>query len=484
MIRSLKYVALLALIAMVVIFAYGGWWMVNQYHTSCRRMHTDISEALRRADYRELDRRVKAVKRQMERDSIDREWAMSFNYQDNVYGRNGVKSRNRQYLSQPLSAKASVTHLLQSRSGLNEFGLYLQRGVHTGVDGIRQIDMKYLDCCLTDELHKIGIGSPYRLYRLYRIQGSKWQKAHVDTLDVEGRLKPTAVAETFELPIDLASSTFYRLELPSTQWVVLRQMAGIIVATLLTFLLVAAVLAYLLFVIRRQRTLDEMKTDFTNNMTHELKTPIAVAYAANDALLNFGAADNENLRRTYLEVSQQQLEELGNLVEQILAMSMERRKTMRIKVETISVADTVNAVCKEQRLKADKPLTVTTDIPEDMRLCTDRAHFMRILSNLIDNAVKYSEQQADVSIHASPSADGMVITVTDHGIGIAKDKQRYIFDKFYRVPHGDRQDIKGYGLGLYYVWTMMLKLDGKVAVRSDGLGKGTTFTLTFYTKEI
>ena len=124
-------------------------------------------------------------------------------------------------------------------------------------------------------------------------------------------------------------------------------------------------------------------------------------------------------------------------------------------------------------MKADKPVIFTTHIePEDLSVQADRAHLSNILNNLIDNAIKYSPGEARVEINATPSA----ISVTDHGMGIAADKLPHIYDKFYRVPTGDLHDVKGYGLGLFYVKTMVEKHGWSIDASST-MGKGTTFTI-------
>ena len=221
-----------------------------------------------------------------------------------------------------------------------------------------------------------------------------------------------------------------------------------------------------------------MKSDFTNNITHELKTPIAVAYAANDALLNFNLAEDKMQRDKYLNICQEQLQRLSGLVEQILSMSMERRKTFRLHPETFNLCDLFPALIEQHKLKAGKPVEIRLDIkPEDLAITADRTHFSNILSNLIDNAIKYSPEEADVVVHCRKTETGQIeISISDHGTGIPADKQLLIFDKFYRVPTGNIHNTKGFGLGLFYVKTMVEKHNGTVTVKSEP-GKGSTFTI-------
>lgn len=121
------------------------------------------------------------------------------------------------------------------------------------------------------------------------------------------------------MEIDYVINTCYQLILPSTRWVTAKQMGGIIVASFLLMVLLGFVFLWLILIIKRQRKIDKMKTDFTNNMTHQLKTPIAIAYAANDALLNYGLDADDGKRKEYLKASLEQLHKLTKLVEQILS---------------------------------------------------------------------------------------------------------------------------------------------------------------------
>jgi signal transduction histidine kinase len=225
-----------------------------------------------------------------------------------------------------------------------------------------------------------------------------------------------------------------------------------------------------------------MKSDFTNNITHELKTPIAVAYAATDALLNFHQVNDAVKRERYLRICQEQLQRLSGLVEQILSMSMERRKTFRLNVEELPLKELLLPLVEQHKLKADKSVHISLDIePDGLTVRADRTHLTNIISNLLDNAIKYSDGQAEITVccRRYTGQDGDThteIRVSDHGIGIAHDRLPHIFDKFYRVPTGNLHEVKGYGLGLFYVKTLVEKHNGTVEVKSEP-GKGSEFTV-------
>ena len=270
---------------------------------------------------------------------------------------------------------------------------------------------------------------------------------------------------------------------------VLGQMVGILATSLFIIFILGFVFWYLIHTMLKQKTLDEMKSDFTNNITHELKTPIAVAYAANDALLNYGMLSRPDKARNYITIAQEQLRRLSSMVEQILSMSMERRKAMQLNIVDVSIKNTLEPLLVQHKLKASKKVEFSLSVePECLTARADHMHLSNILSNLIDNAIRYSGDSVriDITAFATDDADArgkgygrtVVLSVKDNGIGIAKDKLPYVFDKFYRVADGNKYKVKGYGLGLFYVKSLMGKMGGSVTVESE-IEKGSCFTLTF-----
>ncbi len=253
---------------------------------------------------------------------------------------------------------------------------------------------------------------------------------------------------------------------------ILHEMTGIIVVTIAIALVFVFSLIYMLRVIRQQRSIEEMKDDFTNNMTHELKTPIAIAYAANDALLQFPDPLNETRTQKYLTAALDQLSKLTGLVENILAMSMERRKNLTLSKEEIPLHDMLVSIAEQMKLKAQKECTIRVECGPDIKVCADPSHFSNIISNLIDNSIKYSGSHVNITLKANSNS----ISVADDGIGIPHRSLPDIFSKFYRVPSGNRQDVRGYGIGLFYVKSIVEKHGWSIEAQSK-LGEGTTMII-------
>ena len=340
-------------------------------------------------------------------------------------------------------------------------------------------DFQAYDSLLAEELRQADIAADYRLEHLHR--GATYDSSYVftDTLAVGGTqgYVPSPRAVTYDYAYDLHNHWIYRLTMEPVDGLVLRQMAGILATSAFILVVLGFSFWYLIRILLRQRTLEKMKDDFTNNITHELKTPIAVAYAANDALLNFGADADAAKRNRYLHICQEQLKLLGRLVEQILSLSMERRRTFRLHPTTFAVGEAIAPLIEQHRLKADKPVDIALHItPPDLTVTADRTHFCNIVSNLLDNAIKYSPKKAEVEITSHKQEMYTVISVRDHGIGIPHDKLPRVFDKFYRVPTGNRHEVKGYGLGLFYVKTMVEKHGGTVEAHSK-TGQGSEFII-------
>lgn len=255
---------------------------------------------------------------------------------------------------------------------------------------------------------------------------------------------------------------------------VFSRMAGIILTSAAILILMSFLIWYLLHWVGKLRSIEEMKDDFTHNMTHELKTPVAVAYSAADSMLRYYDQSDEQRNRKLLTIIMQRLNFLSGMIENILSMSMERFKTMRLNVEKVGAKQIADDVAAMIRMKSGKPVSIRVEIDDDVEISADPLHFGNVLSNLFDNAVKYSGEAVEIKI----TADNRELSVADNGIGIAKENIPYIFDKFYRVTDGDRYEVSGYGLGLYYVKKIVEMHGWSISVASEE-NRGTTFIIKF-----
>ncbi len=227
-----------------------------------------------------------------------------------------------------------------------------------------------------------------------------------------------------------------------------------------------------------QQKLTTIKNDFISNITHELKTPIATVNVAIEALRNFNAIDNPERTKEYLDISASELQRLSLLVDKVLKLSLFENKEIELKKETFDLRQVVDEVAKTMKLQFDKSkakLNFTTE-GENFYINADKLHITSVIYNLLDNALKYSPVNPDILISLSEKQTFVDLRISDNGIGIPEEYADKIFEKFFRVPHGNTHNIKGYGLGLSYVAHVIEKHNGQIDVKSEE-EKGSTFII-------
>lgn len=311
-----------------------------------------------------------------------------------------------------------------------------------------------------------------------QLENAGLRPEHAFILPPDSTLSDTSGLWKIRFTIGQGNTHLYNVYVSSFGNDVLKQMAGIIITSASILILMGFMIWYLLRWVGRLRTIEQMKDDFTHNMTHELKTPVAVAYSAADSMLRYYDHSDEARNKQFLKIIMQRLSFLSGMIENILSMSMERFRTMQLNIESVAVRPIVEEISAMMKLKADKPVDIDIDIPDSLSVQADPLHFGNLLSNIIDNAVKYSGDSVSITI----KADRRSITIADNGIGIDQKDLPFIFDKFYRVTSGDRYEVGGYGLGLFYVKQITQLMGWSIAVVSNP-GEGTTFTIKFHGDE-
>lgn len=300
-----KLIVLLVILSLTGIFAYQTYWLTRLYRTMYVDMEKDITEAMRISDYNEMMMRVEKLRNDsINRGSVD----VSAGYDnEKTYVRSSTNLSNDSLDFPHASMKVhkGMDVVLKEHSGMQKLTNYLQQGLHAGLDILTDPVPATYDSLLVNMLHEQGINVPYRLEYLYQGGGRTSALPFTDTLFVrktEG-YTPSPQAVQYEYAFNLHGSQLYRLTIEPITPLVLKQMSGILATSFIILLILAFSFGFLIRTIWKQKTLEEMKSDFTNNITHELKTPIAVAYAANDALLNFNQAEEKTQRDKYLRIS-------------------------------------------------------------------------------------------------------------------------------------------------------------------------------------
>lgn len=363
---------------------------------------------------------------------------------------------------------------------------YIRQEIRIPSVYVLRLNMERYDSLLTCNLRAAGIELPHKVEvvrgpadststaRLFTSEPVEAGEVLIAARNDSLRLKNPL---TFTTSLTTDDELYFRLRIENPYRQLLGEMAGVAVSSLLMLVAVAGALLYLLRTLFRQKTLEEMRRDLTHNITHELKTPIAVANAANDALLDFGAADDVQRRRRYLTVIRQQLASLSDMVQRILTMSVEERGEFGLVREETDVGALLREVADEYRLKARKEARIELRVePDPLLFPLDRFHMRHLAGNLVDNALKYSGERVHIRIEARLVQGWLQLTVDDDGIGIDRRAREHIFEKFYRVPTGDRQEVRGFGLGLYYARLVAQRHGGTIRVDSAP-GRGTRFTI-------
>lgn len=286
-------------------------------------------------------------------------------------------------------------------------------------------------------------------------------------------------------PSDLLGKENYLvINFPYKRLYILQQIWLPVLSSMLFIAIVIFCFIYAIKVIIQQKNLSEIKNDFINNMTHEFKTPIATVSLAVEALQDPELMNQDSFRNRYIGIIKDENKRLGSQVEKVLQAATLDKKDFKLKIETVNLVDLLENAKQHIALQVENKggtISLETNLKEPY-IEADPFHLSHIINNLLDNAVKYSKEHPVINLKAWSQNGSVFITVIDNGIGMSKDAVKKIFDKFYRVPTGNVHDVKGFGLGLAYVKTMLEAHNGEISVNSE-IGKGSTFTLKLPKKQ-
>ena len=319
----------------------------------------------------------------------------------------------------------------------------------------------------------------------YELKSSQFMNLAMDTVHNLKVWYPL-VASSGSLLESLAPDEVLVIVVPDVKSYVFQSL-GWMIAGAIFFTLIIVTAFYLTFgTLLRQKKLSEMKSDFINNMTHELKTPLATISLAVDALKSEKVLANKEKLNYFTGMIKDENKRMNKHVETILQAAQMERQEMQLDKKDIHVHDVVHRVIsnlqlqiEERQGKIDLQLNATNDLVE-----ADEVHFTNLINNLLDNAVKYSKEGMPLHIKLTTRNIGknVRIIVEDNGIGMSKETLNRVFEKFFRAHTGNVHNVKGFGLGLSYVKAITEAHDGKIRVDSI-LGKGSTFTAEFPLKK-
>lgn len=466
--KRFKTISTTFIVVITVIFSCNVYYLISLYNSIRTDVERDVMTALADADIDDLmyrAGRAQALASNVQMQEDIEEYNAPRKAEASTY-----KDENGQLISVRTEADGTV---IEERAMLSENSSYsnqmvdaMSRQFHAIMDKYIPYDMEVMDSVLYNQLSNRFIYPDFLCVEVVNSNDS--------VICGNPKFNGESGLDSFSFNINPDEGIYYKAYMTPLTRHILSQMFGIIITVFLLMVAFSLAFWYLFRTVSRLRTIEEMKDDFVSNMTHELKTPIAIAYSANDALLNYDTTNDPDKKTKYLTIANKQLRRLGELVENILAMSMERRKTMKLRPEDIQLREFVEEIAAAQRMRGDKDITINVNIPENTTIEADRAHLANVLNNLIDNAIKYSRDSVEITV----TGDSHDLSVRDNGIGIPSKSIPYLFNKFYRVPHGNRQDVRGYGIGLYYVKSILDKMGWDIEAKSTE-GEGSVFTIKY-----
>ena len=273
------------------------------------------------------------------------------------------------------------------------------------------------------------------------------------------------------------------LYFPSKKNYIVKSLGVMSFSSMGLILIISLVFASAINVILQQKKLSDMKTDFINNMTHELKTPVSTISLASEMLQNSGVAEDKEKVSRYADIIYEENKRLGGQVEKVLQIAVLDKGDVSLNKTSQNFHNLIKQAISKLGLQlenSDAKVDLNLNASQD-KLYLDEIHITNIIMNLVDNAVKYSSEKPQLTITTQDAGNGVLLSVSDKGIGMSKEDQRRVFEKFYRVPTGNIHDVKGFGLGLSYVKAMVDAHGGTISVKSE-VGRGSTFEIYLPTK--
>ncbi|GAB2764634.1 hypothetical protein GCM10027275_02240 [Rhabdobacter roseus] len=351
--------------------------------------------------------------------------------------------------------------------------MYTQRPIK------ERVNRFLLDSLLRKELAQNGITLSYE----FAVRGQTgrdlvFSTAEHQTTDWEQRAYKASL-----FPSEMLSgNNLLYVYFPDQRQYILRAMSTMLAGSAVLVLVILACFYLAVTTILRQKKLSDIKNDFINNMTHEFKTPIStIALATEMAQENTSVVpspDTATRLNRYLGIIKEENRRLGTHVEKVLQMALLDRGEVKLKPSAVNIHDLIGKVLNNLSVQIEqKQGEVELEFEADQEMIYgDEVHLSNVLYNLLDNAIKYSPEKLHLTIRTHNDANGLQLDVADQGLGMSREQLGRIFDKFYRVPTGNRHDVKGFGLGLSYVKKMAEAHGGSIGVKSQP-GQGSTFSL-------
>ncbi len=487
--KKLRFIFILMFIPIIGVITFQVYWIINTYRINEERFEKDARSALVEAIQNDLIEKTKTNMDEMDGSSI----ILSPNFVDteeegidqllNILGNRdsleadnvtiqitGTDSLPPGLVTEEYSHLNDTTIIVSTTEGFNLTESSWQDMITRVVSEMvgHQYHLQSIDSLYTLSLSSRGIETSFEM-ALYK-QGQMIDATIEDTLLFKN---PDLVSEIGKL---YSEGPQVRVVLPGKARFLLWNMWLTLSTSFLLVVIVVGSFIYMLSVILRQKKLSEMKNDFISNMTHELKTPISTVSAAVEAMQNFGVLDDAEKTGKYLIISKHELNRLNSMVEKVLDISAYEKNKVTLNKEPLVLSQLLSDTIERFRVRQDANLTIVNECSDTIEIFADRMHIQNLINNLLDNAIKYCDRQPVIYVKCKREGSIAEFRIKDNGIGINKENQKHIFDKFYRVPSDHMHQVKGFGLGLSYVKHVVERHDGTISLNSKP-GQGTEFII-------
>jgi two-component system phosphate regulon sensor histidine kinase PhoR len=339
-----------------------------------------------------------------------------------------------------------------------------------------EIDAKILEHLLQSELEERTLNVDFE-YAVFDCHTDEMVYGGYCSYTPEGEIKNLDLGD---LPKDKEFTYYFGVKFPGRTGFLFDKMQLILFLSVI-LLITVLFFAYAMWVILRQKRLSEMQKDFINNMTHEFKTPLSTIKIAAGVFLNDERVKADARLHRYAAIIQEQNQRLNKQVEKVLQLASVEKGNLNLKKEKVELMEVLDALLSSTRMRLEEQggeLESNLEAAANVFIMADRLHLTNILYSLLDNAIKYCEQSPQISVRVAKENNLIQLYIQDNGIGISPAFQGRIFDKFYRIPTGNVHNVKGFGLGLYYVRRICQAHGWHIKLESD-LGQGTTVKINF-----
>ncbi len=317
-----------------------------------------------------------------------------------------------------------------------------------------------------------------------QVQSNNFSQIYQDTVNNLSFVYPL-ISPSGSVSEGVAPEEELMIVIPDIKGIVWKQMSWMIIGAIVFTIIIFSAFFITLKALLRQKKLSEIKSDFINNMTHEFKTPLATISLAVDALKNEKVINDRSKSEYFTGIIKEENKRMNKQVETILQAAMLDKQQIQLNLKPLHANDLITAAVNNMKLPVEEKqgkLEVELSAENDL-IIADEVHFTNIINNLLDNAVKYSKEDLIVKLCTQNINNSFRIKIEDNGIGMNKETLHRIFEKFYRAHTGNLHNVKGFGLGLSYVKTLVNALHGKIKAEST-LGKGSCFIIDMPQKNV